>query len=321
MDISVVLCTFNRCASLAATLESVAASKLPRSVDWEVLVVDNNSSDQTGKVADEFCRQWPNHFRYVFESRQGKSYALNAGIAEARGDAIAFVDDDVIVEPAWLQNLSAPLKEWSGTGGRTLLDRRFSPPRWLGLTEPYNLGGVLAQFDLGDRPCRLSQSPYGANMAFRKQVFRKYGGFRTDLGPRPGSSIRGEDTEFGRRLLANGERLRYEPSAVVYHPVSEDRIKKEYFLTWYFDHGRAMVREWERGPDILGIPRRCLTFFKLTGTVLPVRLLQWTFALHPQRRFFYKCWSWVTMGQSVESYRQWRSGQGADNSTQGAPGR
>ena len=71
-------------------------------------------------------------------------------------------------------------------------------------------------------------------------MFEKYGGFRTDLGPRPGSEIRSEDTEFGWRLLAAGERLRYEPSAVVYHSVSgESASDKQYFLAWWFDKARA----------------------------------------------------------------------------------
>ncbi len=308
MNISVIVCTLNRCQSLSKTLETVAASRVEDSVDWEVLVIDNNSTDHTRDVVEEFCRRYPGLFRYLFEPNPGKSFALNTGICAARGDVLAFVDDDVTVEPTWLQNLTAPLNdgEWAGTGGRTLLDPSFSPPPWLGLEEPCNLGGVLAQFDLGDRLRELDRAPYGANMAFRKEMFREYGGFRTDLGPCPGSQIRGEDTEFGGRLLAVGERLRYEPSAIVYHPIPENRVRKSYFLSWYFDHGRAMVREWARGPDILRIPRRCFTFFKLIGTRLPVGALLWVLTPNPQRRFFRKCWVWVAAGQIVEIYLQWR---------------
>ena len=119
--------------------------------------------------------------------------------------------------------------------------------------------------------------------------------------------------------MAAGEHLRYEPSAIVYHPAPQNRIQKRYFLTWYFDHGRAMVREWERAPHVLGIPRRCFTFFKLVGTVLPVRTLLWTLARNPQRRFFCKCWLWVATGQMMEIYRQRRNFKGeASNSTSGA---
>ena len=100
MRITVILCTLNRCQSLAETLESIAISTLPDSVDWEILVVDNNSTDHTREVVEEFGRRYPDRFRYIFEPRPGKSYALNAGIREAQGEILAFTDDDVTVEPA-----------------------------------------------------------------------------------------------------------------------------------------------------------------------------------------------------------------------------
>ncbi|MGA9789105.1 MAG: glycosyltransferase family A protein [Terriglobales bacterium] len=310
MKITVILCSYNRCQLLAEALESVAASTLPESVEWEVLVVDNNSTDRTREVVEDFRHRYPGRFRYVFEPRPGKSFALNTGVREAHGDVLAFTDDDVTVEATWMQNLTACLSdgEWAGAGGRTLLAHPFSPPRWLTLTGPDNLGYVLAPlFDHGLQPFELREAPYGANMAFRKAMLEKYGGFRADLGPKPGSEIRNEDTEFGRRLIAAGERLRYEPAAIVYHPVVENRVRKDYFLSWCFDHGRAVVREWPSGTYVFGIPRRALTFFKFVGTFLPVRIIQWAVTLNPRRRFRRKCWVWATVGQIVEIRRQWYS--------------
>jgi glucosyl-dolichyl phosphate glucuronosyltransferase len=309
MKISVILCTLNRCKSLGNTLETIAASRVSDSVDWEVLVIDNNSNDNTRDMVESFCRRYPGLFRYLFEPNPGKSYALNTGIRDCSGDVLAFVDDDVAVEPTWLQNLTAGLAdgEWVGAGGRTLLAEEFSLPPWLGLEEPYNLGGAFAAlFDLGDKPRELERPPYGANMAFRREMFERYGGFRTDLGPSPRREIPrpNEDTEFGNRLLGAGERLRYEPSAVVYHPIVENRVHQSYFLAWYFDFGRAMVREWRRGPNILGIPRRCFTFLKLTGVVLPVSTLGWMVTRNPRQRFFRKCWARVIVGQIFEIWRQ-----------------
>src|SRR5579863_9995619 len=109
MTVTIILCTYNRCQRLARALDSVASSTVSDSVKWEVLVVDNNSTDQTREVAEEFSRSHPGHFRYCFEPKQGKSHALNAGIREARGDILAFLDDDVTVGPTWLQDLTAPL--------------------------------------------------------------------------------------------------------------------------------------------------------------------------------------------------------------------
>lgn len=309
MKITVILCTYNRCASLAKTLASIAASSLLESVEWEVLVVDNNSTDQTRAVVEGFGRQFSGRFRYLFEPHPGKSFALNSGTRDARGDVFVFTDDDVIVEPTWLRNLTAPLSDsqCAGTGGRTLLQRTFSPPSWLALEGPYNLASTIAAaFDMGDAPQALRSAPYGANMAFRKEMFGKYGGFRTDLGPSPypDTPRPGEDIEFGRRVLAAGERLRYEPSAVVFHPVHADRIRKDYFLIWSFDYGRALVRIWGQGRAILGIPRRLFTISKMMGFELPLSALQWILDWNPPRRFWRKCCVWTTLGQIAEIYRQ-----------------
>ncbi len=306
MDITVVLCTYNRFESLASALNSAAALLLPESLEWEILVVDNNSNDRTREVVGEFCKRYPSRFRYLFEPQQGKSHALNSGIREARGSILAFMDDDVTVEPTWLQSLTSGLNtgEWSGAGGRILPARSFAQPRWLPLRGPNNLGGILALFDLGEKAGELDRSPIGTNMAFRKEIFQKYGGFRTDMGPRPGSEIRNEDTEFGRRVIAAGERLRYEPAAIVYHAMPESRLTKEYFLAFAFDTGRTMIREVGCRPDIWGIPRPYLSLLKHAIVLAPVNILRWLLALGPQNRFYRKYWVWLTAGEIVELYRR-----------------
>ena len=151
MNITVILCTFNGCRSLGKTLNSLAAATLPEGVEWEVLVVDNNSTDQTREVVEDFCRRFPGRFRYLFEARPGKSFALNSGCREARGDVVAFVDDDVIVAPTWLQNLTGALHngEWAGAGGRTTLQWPSSLPPWLSIEGP-NVRHYLGDFDQGD---------------------------------------------------------------------------------------------------------------------------------------------------------------------------
>jgi glucosyl-dolichyl phosphate glucuronosyltransferase len=305
MKITVILCTYNRCEALAKALESIAASTLPGAVAWEVLVVDNNSGDRTREVAEKFYCQYPNRFRYLFEPQPGKSYALNAGIREARGNVLAFTDDDVVVEPTWLQNLTAPLqvKECAGVGGRVLPEQTFSPPRWVPLGDRYALA-PLAVFAPDLKAGPLHEPPFGANMAFQKRVFEQYGGFRTDLGPRPGSEIRNEDTEFGLRLLAAGELLRYEPSAIVYHSVPRHRVTKQYFLTWRFDKARADIREFGVPTDarwyIAGIP---LYLFRRFAAWT----LRWWITIQPAQRFSAKLKVWGLVGAILESFRQSRA--------------
>ncbi|MGB7727496.1 MAG: glycosyltransferase family A protein [Candidatus Acidiferrum sp.] len=302
MKITAIVCTYNRCQSLARALDSIAVSILSETIEWEVLVVNNNSSDETEAVVEDFCRRYPGRFRYLVEPQQGKSYALNAGIREARGNILAFVDDDVTVEPLWLQNLTSALgdTQWAGSGGRILPARGFVPPRWLALDGPCNLVGALcAYFDPGDVSSELKDPPFGANMAFRKEMFARYGPFRTDLGPFPNNKIGFEDTEFGRRLIAGGERLLYIPTAVVYHEVPEYRVRKEFLLTWWFDFGRGSVREtgkrlgtWET--------------LKILGRTF-LTALQWLLSFNSQLRFYRKCRIWYGAGKIVEVYQQTRS--------------
>jgi glycosyltransferase involved in cell wall biosynthesis len=307
MNVSLVICTYKRCATLLKTLESVAASELPPSIEWEVVVVDNNSRDQTRTALEEFAARHPGRFRYVLELKQGLSNARNAGILAARGEVIAFTDDDVIVDAAWLGNLTRCLLDgtWAGSGGRVLPLQSVVLPRWLSLSGPYALGGaVAALFDQGDEPKELNEPPFGANMAFRKEVFESYGYFRPDLGRRPGSLISYEDTEFGKRLMAAGERLGYEPSAIVYHPVLDERLNKKYVLAWYFGYGRAVTLQKAKRSAVLGIPRHYISIFNLALRLLPIKIANWLMAVNPQRRFFCKCRVWATAGEIAEVWRQ-----------------
>ena len=303
MNTTVVLCTCNRCESLAKALASAARLQLPESVDWEVLVVDNNSSDRTREVVQEYCGRFPGRFRYLFEPRQGKSHALNAGIREARGEIIAFIDDDVVVEPTWLSNLTAGLHDgqWAGAGGRILPQTPIVPPDWIPLQDRYALA-PLALFDPDLEAGQLDEPPYGTNMAFHRRVFVAYGGFRPDLGPGSdgGHPQKSEDSEFGHRLIAAGERLRYEPSAIVYHAVPPSRVQKSYFLDWWFDKGRADVRAFGVPADakwrIAGVPLH--EFRRLAAA-----MLRWAVAGTPRRRFGAKLRVWIAAGAIEESYR------------------
>lgn len=307
MKLSVILCTYNRAGSLATALESVAASRLPDGFDCEVLVVDNNSKDHTREVIESHCRRYPQRFRYVFEGRQGKSHALNTGVRESKGDVLAFMDDDVTVAPTWLKNLTAPLlsRSWVGAGGRIRPPENVSLPGWIGLEGEHSLAGSLALFDRGSAPYQLADPPYGTNMAFRREMFEKYGLFRTDLGPSPGSEIRGEDTEFCLRLMKAGEKLLYEPSAVVYHEIPENRLRKQYFLTWYFDYGRAFIRMKGRRRNLGVIPRPVISMANHLLLMLPKKILRWMLTFEAKKRFYAKTQVWMTVGETAEIYGQW----------------
>jgi glucosyl-dolichyl phosphate glucuronosyltransferase len=299
--ITVVLCTYNRAQSLGETIESVVAQTMPPLLEWELVVVDNNSRDETRHVVEDFQRRYPNRIRYLFQAQQGISYARNTGVHAGRGDIFAFIDDDETADPFWLQDLTANLfgSEWVGAGGRVVPQWNGYRPRWVSSKNSF-IRGPLAMFDPDLEGVELTEPPFGANMAFRREVFDLYGEFRTDLGRSGKGMLSGEDTEFGRRVMAGGARLRYEPTAVTHHPVDQARVKKKYFLMWWFNKGRSDVREYGVQPhrrSLLGIPLR---LFWHTA----VEVMRWMFAGEPCRRFVCMLKMWTYAGQAFESYRQ-----------------
>jgi glycosyltransferase involved in cell wall biosynthesis len=302
MSITVIVCTYNRCETLARTLDSIAASIVPNSVEWEVLIVDNNSTDKTREVVAQYSQRYPGRFRYLREGNQGLCFARNAGVRESRGDILAFTDDDATVEPDWLWNLTVPLRsgEWAGAGGRIVPVWERPLPRWLCL-EKGGWRGPFVVFDPGPDAATLTEPPWGANMAFRRAMFEKYGGFRTDLGRRGSNLMGGEDVEFGRRLMAGGERLYYVPSAVVHHPIPASRMTKRYMLAWWFWFAVSEITEAGPPSDggwlVRGVP--------LNYVCRLIRWsLQWLCAVSPSSRFAHRLTVWDLSGRLVGCY-QW----------------
>jgi len=300
MKATVIVCTYNRCDTLAKTLESLAASTIPDSAEWEIAVVDNNSSDRTRQVVEDFSRRFPGRFRYTFEPRQGKSFALNRGIRETQAEVLAFTDDDVIAETGWLWNLTKNLfsGEWQGAGGKILPLNTAPIPDWI----PRDTYGVLwGSFDLGDESCDISLAPYGANMAFRRDVF-EHGLFRTDIGPgvEGARSTNCEDQNIGEGVLRRGGKLRYEAEAIVRHPFDTQRINRKYILNRFFQMGRYIALETESKPALHGIPRRYFTIVKLLGFECPKRLYRWLSTFEPARRFSSRLLLSSSLGQAYE---------------------
>lgn len=255
MKISVVLCTYNRRESLGRTLNSFVEISTPESSSWELILVDNNSQDKTKTFVEGFQKRCKLNIEYVFEGKPGLSHARNRGIEQADGEVIAFTDDDVIVDKYWLLNIQKAFEEHdvSCVGGKILPIWEIPKPKWL----TQELGHVLALLDRGDKPLYLdSPVVWGANFAIKSDTFEKYGGFDTNLGRIPGRLFAGEETEFVRRILNKGEKILYDPNAVVYHYIPSHKISKRYFRKWKYDQGvlRASLRGHSNNNNYLGIP-------------------------------------------------------------------
>ena len=182
MRFSIVIATYNRAAMLRDTLESL--SRLRSSAPWEVVVVDNNSPDNTRDVVEAAARSFPVRLRYAFEREQGRSAALNHGFHIAAGEILVTTDDDVRVEPDWLDHIEFGLatKQCDYVGGRVLPIWESKPPRWIPRTNG-RMWAVIALLDYGPDALRFgARVPLGVNMAIRREAIERVGGFDTQIG-------------------------------------------------------------------------------------------------------------------------------------------
>jgi len=299
--VSVVICTYNRAASLVETLHSIERMQVPEDLSWELVVVDNNSDDDTAEVVKGFAASSCLNVRYIFEKRQGLSNARNRGITESAGEIVVFTDDDVTVGPSWLQEVSETFRRFDclAMGGRIVPLWQVARPKWFYEGKPYSLSGAIVEYDLGPETRETSVVPFGANMAFRRQAFLRYGNFRPDLGRTKGSLMVGEDTEMFRRLLRGNEKIVYNAQAMVYHPVIKERMRKEYFERWYFNYGKAEARMNHGETKMvcyLGIPRYILR-------TAAESLVSWLFTAESSRRFQRKLKVCALFGHISASFR------------------
>lgn len=300
LDASVLIATYNRARLLDETLTSIARMPVSTALSWEVIVIDNNSRDDTAVVVKRHQAQFPVALRYLVERQQGRSSALNTGIARARGRVLAFTDDDVRVADGWLDAACAALLTQSPaaayTGGPVRPIWEVPPPKWLDLTRG-DLWGTIAIQDHGDVGASYEDArkvPLGANMAVRAEVFETVGGFRADLGRTGGRLLLGQEVpEWLMRARQSGFGGLYVPGMEVHHHIPASRLTTRYFRRWWFGKGvsRAALDRMQpvtelgidlrTAPHILGVPRF------MYGTALrdAVRLIKDVAARRPEAAF------------------------------------
>lgn len=247
---TVLICTYNRSSLLGETLTALQAMQAPPGCEVEILIVDNNSHDDTRTVVERAIAAGDGPFtvRYLLETRQGKSFALNTGLAYSQGDVIALTDDDVLPAPDWLARIVQSFREGDLTFvfGKVLPRWSVTPPPELLTERAQHIWGPLALLDYGDRLMQYDADscgqglPVGANLSFSRAALQAVGGWRTDLGKVNNTLISGEDHEIFMRLRRHDlYRGVYDPANIVRHYVPASRLTREYFRRWFYWSGKT----------------------------------------------------------------------------------
>jgi glycosyltransferase involved in cell wall biosynthesis len=263
--ISIIIATFNRCSDLRLTLQSIAAALSDPCSAVEVLVMDNNSSDQTRQVVEEMAPAL--NIRYAFEPRPGKSRALNRAVTMAKGELFLFTDDDVTVDHGWF----AAYRQAMGThptqdffGGKVISAWQCEPPQWF--RENQDWLHVTPKLDMGEAKMLIDQSNrrffLGANMAVRRRAFDDGLRFNENFGPLTayGTSTARHGSEDGllqSDLLAHGSTGLYVPDAVVHHRDKAERMTRKYVRWFYRQHAREEILCGSLPPSmpqVFGVP-------------------------------------------------------------------
>jgi glycosyltransferase involved in cell wall biosynthesis len=300
MFVTVAICTFNRAQSLRRTLDSLVGMRVPSDLAWEIVIVNNNSTDHTDDVISEYVGHLP--VRREFEPRPGKSNALNRAIDVAKGDYIVWTDDDVLVDASWLTAYVEAFRRWPEAavfGGR--IRPRYEDPvaTWIVESEAV-LEGPYAIRDFGAHVQPLSADdedhfPFGANWAVRaieQRAFR----YDPNLGPVPNRIRVHEEVDVINRLLGAGATGYWIPEAMVEHCIGRDKQTVGYIAAYYESWGETLAfrtaAATAAAPFWFGIPRR----------IWP-RLLVW-WVLYHSCRFVCPAPIWV---KYLEAY-SWNKG-------------
>ena len=256
MELSVILCTYNRSNGLIRTLKSLQSQDLPENFAWEIVVVDNNSTDDTPEKVREFAENSELVVRYVKEKKQGLSHARNKGVAEARGRYLHFTEDDEIADKDLIREIYGTFETYNCdcVGGRIYLRCEDKMPRWL----TKDLWGFLGYLNYGENPFQMDEQryPFGGNMTFSREVFKRIGLFNVNMGRKGKELFGGEEIDFFRRLLSAGSKGVYQPKALVYHIIDKSRLRKKYFRTLHYKEGmqQALLGDEIYQRSLFGVP-------------------------------------------------------------------
>lgn len=279
--LTVIICTYNRAKYIGPLLESLAANDLAKS-EYEILLVDNNCTDNTRAICDAFAAAHKDvRFRYVVEPEQGLSAARNKGIKEAKGDIIVYVDDDALVDAHYLRDYAewfAAHQETMACGGPIEPLYETEEPKWM---SPYTKALLTAWMNYGDKVREYPKGRYpgGGNAAYRKEVFDKVGLFNTALGRKGGNLMGSEEKDIFDKMHALHMQVLYLPTPVLHHCIPQAKLEKDYFDRLTLQIGiseRQRTLAISKGKYFKRLFSECV---KWGGTI--VLLCGYTISFHP----------------------------------------
>jgi glucosyl-dolichyl phosphate glucuronosyltransferase len=264
MKLNIIIPTYNRADSLRKTLQSFLDAEKPENLEIFITIADNNSTDHTKQIYEEMKSHFSDlKLEYLFEQKQGRSFALNAGIKRADGDLISAIDDDEEIESNWFVEVEKIFRErWDEidfVGGKLLPNWETEPPSWVAPLKD----GVICWRDYGDEEwiyTRETPMITGGHGVFKAQVFRDIGLYEENVGAAGKGFISGEDEVLYDQLLIHEKRGVYNPKLVIYHYVPAYRLDKNYYRRWLFGVGisRYLADTHYKpfdGAKLLGVPR------------------------------------------------------------------
>lgn len=269
--LSITVCTYNRADVLPKCLESLVDQTTTPEL-FEVLIIDNNSTDGTKKIALDFCGKNTN-FKYIFEEKQGLSHARNRAIDEAQGGYLAYIDDDAIADKEWLEKIGSTIqnnKDIAAFGGPIYPWYNKEKPKWF-KDEFATYSWGEQHFQLTEQNCPFGLS--GSNMIFKKDVLAKYNGFSAEYGMNGDKIAFGEESCLFNKMLKNNENIQYFPEIFVYHLVSDKSYSLKDAFKRSIQNGKAIAQI--RGSKFLSIDfikkfsMFCLSLFELMIFTIP----------------------------------------------------
>lgn len=259
--LDVVVPTFNRSKLLSRSLHSLMTAPVPPEMSVSIVVVDNNSTDDTREVVEHYARQSDRPLQYVLEKTQGSSSARNAGIRASTGDIVGMIDDDEEIDKNWFSRIHSAFQDptLDFIGGPYLPRWECPPPEWLPRDYPAIVGWIESSPTAREYGSGFPAMLMGGNAVIRRTMLERVGLFATHLGRSATGLATGEDEDMYWRLMAANARGLYLPDLIIYHFIPKQRLTKRYHRRWCFWWGASMAARDrvtpQQIPYLLGVPR------------------------------------------------------------------